>query len=749
MFGHELRTPVDLVFRPPSEPPPEPRAGLDYFSELRNRLREVHKLGSGKSGPMTPVVQGRILLQGHRRAISGSREIPHARRFWPCDPWGFGPYSTPQTLRTCRTVFGAWVDGYVSKAAINTQADYDYDRPLMKTQVPGPRSQELTKQMGQIQNASAINFFCNYEESRGNYLVDVDGNRMLDVYTQISSIPIARRWSQVAPRDEFQVSRYIKMVPDFTGKEVEKYFPHFKWWPKQYWTLLLQCVLKGRAQEVYSVLPIEDSADYDKRHIDRNSVIIREQTRQTYVEFAAEKATLFDRWCQSEGVTSMDKLKELILVEDFRNCLPDNVSTYVAEQKAETISQAACYNHPALLKVISDPNNASAFVNRPALGILPPESFVDKLTQGLLTVAPSGLNRVQNMACGSCSNENAFKAMFIWYRNKERGHSAPSEEDLSSCMINQTPGCPELSILSFAGAFHGRTMGCLATTHSKPIHKLDVPSFDWPIAPFPRLQYPLEEHVRENTQEEARCLEEVEDLIIKWRHKGRPVAGIVIEPIQAEGGDNHASADFFKNLRNIARKHGCAFHADEVQTGGGATGKFWAHEHWGSDDPADIVSFSKKILTGGFYYRDELETDKPYRIFNTWMGDPSKNLLLAEVLNVIHQENLLAEVTRTGKALLSGLYELQAKYPAILSRARGQGTFCAIDICKGTVRDSLILQARNKGFKNKSFSNPTTTGVILGGCGDCSIRFRPALIFKEHHVHMFLNIFNDLLATHK
>ncbi|XP_030200587.1 4-aminobutyrate aminotransferase, mitochondrial [Gadus morhua] len=474
---------------------------------------------------------------------------------------------------------------YVSKAAVNTQADYDYDRPLMKTQVPGPRSKELTKQMGQIQNNTAINFFCNYEESRGNFLVDVDGNRMLDVYTQIASIPIG-------------------------------------------------------------------------------------------------------------------------------------------------------YNHPALLKVVSDPNNASAFVNRPALGILPPESFVDKLTEGLLTVAPKGLNRVQNMACGSCSNENAYKAMFIWYRNKERGTSIPSDADLSSCMINQNPGCPELSILSFSGAFHGRTMGCLATTHSKPIHKLDVPSFDWPIAPFPRLQYPLDEHVRENAQEEARCLEETEDLIVKWRHKGMPVAGVVIEPIQAEGGDNHASAAFFISLRKIASKHGCAFHVDEVQTGGGATGRFWAHEHWGAEDPADIVSFSKKLLTGGFFYRDEMETDKPYRIFNTWMGDPSKNLLLAEVLNVIRQENLLAEVTRTGKALLGGLYELQAKYPNLLSRARGQGTFCAIDVCKASVRDKLILQARDNG-------------VILGGCGDLSIRFRPALIFKEHHVHMFLNVFSDLLAAHK
>lgn len=57
-------------------------------------------------------------------------------------------------------------------------------------------------------------------------------------------------------------------------------------------------------------------------------------------------------------------------------------------------------------------------------------------------------------------------------------------------------------------------------------------------------------------------------------------------------------------------QHGCAFHVDEVQTGGGGTGKFWAHEHWGMDDPADVVSFSKKLLSGGYYHKDELQADK-------------------------------------------------------------------------------------------------------------------------------------------
>lgn len=110
------------------------------------------------------------------------------------------------------------------------------------------------------------------------------------------------------------------------------------------------------------------------------------------------------------------------------------------------------------------------------------------------------------------------------------------------------------------------------------------------------------------------------------------------------------------------------------------------------DDPADIVSFSKKLLTGGYYHKDELQADKvgfwqifkinvlyqvllfshtqfllffspqPYRIFNTWMGEPSKNLFLLEVLNVIRRENLLEQVTQSGKALLDGLQELQVAF---------------------------------------------------------------------------------------
>lgn len=190
-------------------------------------------------------------------------------------------------------------------------------------------------------------------------------------------------------------------------------------------------------------------------------------------------------------------------------------------------------------------------------------------------------------------------------------------------------GSPDLAILSFGKAFHGRMFGSLSTTHSKAIHKLDslslsllklmiVPSFNWPSVPFPMLKYPLEENIAANRREEDLCLAQVEKTIKEWHS---PVVAVVVEPIQSEGGDNHASATFFHGLRDITKRLGVLMIVDEVQTGVGSTGTFWAHEKWGlsKGDEPDIVTFSKKFQAAGWYFHDEkLIPNKPYRQFNTW-----------------------------------------------------------------------------------------------------------------------------------
>ena len=144
------------------------------------------------------------------------------------------------------------------------------------------------------------------------------------------------------------------------------------------------------------------------------------------------------------------------------------------------------YNHPNMLKAFDSEHNKRILVNRPALGVYPGHDWVDQLRKVLVSCAPPGLEQVTTMMCGSCSNENAFKLMHFKYMDKVRGGRDFTQEEMESCMINEQPGTPRLSVLSFHGGFHGRTGASLTCTHSKAIHKLDVPLFDWPTTDFPR-----------------------------------------------------------------------------------------------------------------------------------------------------------------------------------------------------------------------------------------------------------------------
>lgn len=456
------------------------------------------------------------------------------------------------------------------------------EMPKIVTPVPGPISKKHYDDLQTIQSMKSVEFFADYDKSIGNYIVDADGNSLLDVYTNVSSVPIG-------------------------------------------------------------------------------------------------------------------------------------------------------YNHPSMLDVWKSEHNIKTLVNRPALGFYPGVEWPDMLRRVLLSVAPPGLNQVTTMMCGSCANENSYRLMHYHFMDKLRNGRDYTPEELTSCMTNEKPGTPDLAVISFNGGFHGRTAASLSTSHSKYVQKIDVPTFPWPTADFPKYKYPLEEFVRENQAEDRRCLAKVEEIFEDQRKKNYPVSGLVIEPIQAEGGDNHASKEFFQELQKIVAKNGAIFLMDEVQTGGGPTGKMWAHEHFDLPEAPDVVSFSKKMLTGGFFHKTELRPKQPYRILNTWVGDPSKLLLLEAALNTIRKDNLLENTRITGDILLNGLKDLQNKFPNIINSARGLGTFCSVDADTPERRHRIL-----KGLLEE--------GINCGGCGDKTVRLRPALIFEPKHAHIFLDKLEKVLT---
>ncbi|XP_030216443.1 uncharacterized protein LOC115546817 [Gadus morhua] len=158
----------------------------------------------------------------------------------------------------------------------------------------------------------------------------------------------------------FDIGKHIVLVPTFRETEVDSYFSAFEriasalQWPTEVWPLLLQCKIHGKAQEAVAALPLEDSLKYDsvKAAILRAYELVPEAYRQkfrnhkraptqNYVEFAREKGVLFDKWSTTCKANDFNSLRELILLEEFKKCLPDRIVVYLSEQKVNSLSSAA------------------------------------------------------------------------------------------------------------------------------------------------------------------------------------------------------------------------------------------------------------------------------------------------------------------------------------------------------------------------------------------------------------------------
>jgi 4-aminobutyrate aminotransferase/(S)-3-amino-2-methylpropionate transaminase len=391
------------------------------------------------------------------------------------------------------------------------------------------------------------------------------------------------------------------------------------------------------------------------------------------------------------------------------------------------------YNHPALLEAARSPAFVAAAANPTSTPFVTTPEWIG-FVETMATHAPRGMSRIYCVDGGGEGVESALKAAFIRHGERRRVAAGRPANPLElspeeQCAVMDNAGSDAV-VVSFSGAFHGRGIGPLTATHSKLIHKADLPAFDWPTAIFPANRWPLARHAEENAALEAKCLAGLAELLD--RHAGR-VAAILVEPIQSEGGDRHASPAFFRGVQQLARQAGAAFVLDEVQTGMGMSGTLWAHEQLDLPEPPDMVCFGKKMQMGGFFAGPDYDIAQFGRMYQTRNGDRARALLALATLETIGRDDLLANVRDTGAYFLARLEELAARHPALLTEPRGRGFLLAFDLPTPAARDDFNARALRRG-------------VFASYTGMRSVRLRPHLVTTKAHVDEAMDVFDAVAA---
>jgi L-lysine 6-transaminase len=336
---------------------------------------------------------------------------------------------------------------------------------------------------------------------------------------------------------------------------------------------------------------------------------------------------------------------------------------------------------------------------------------------------PAWLPHAFFVSGGALGVENALKAAMDWKvrRNFRKGYATEKGHQ----------------ILHFQSAFHGRSGYTMSLTNTADPRKYEYyAKFDWPRIVTPALRFPATDaELARVAQVERDAVAEVETAFCERKDD---IAAIIIEPIQAEGGDNHFRAEFLRALRHLADEHDALLIFDEVQTGVGLTGRFWAHEHFGVKP--DLIAFGKKMQVCGMLAGPRLdeEPDNVFhvssRINSTWGGSLVDMVRAERYLQIIEEDHLVEHAALVGAHLLKGLEAMQAERPELLSNARGRGLMCAIDFPDSRVRDAV----GDKAYE---------MGAVILSCGGRSLRFRPPLDITSDEVDEALDIIGRALTA--
>ena len=296
--------------------------------------------------------------------------------------------------------------------------------------------------------------------------------------------------------------------------------------------------------------------------------------------------------------------------------------------------------------------------------------------------------------------------------------------------------------IGFLGGFHGRTLGSLGFTASKTVQRRGYSTLsDVTHIPFPNPYRPLLARQLGDEDDGATVVNYLENVVFKNLVAPDDVAGILAEPIQGEGGYVVPPDSFFPRLREMCDRYGMLLIVDEVQSGMGRTGKWWAIEHWGVEP--DIVCTAKGIASGmplgGIIARESVMTWPPGAHGNTYGGNPVACAAALATIDVL--ENGGVENARTqGVYMLDALSELSSEHPA-MGHVRGKGLMIGVELVEdGETREPAVA-LRNR-VKELAFEH----GLLLIGCGVSTIRFIPPLTITRGEVEEGLAIFERSLS---
>ncbi|MFY0683754.1 MAG: L-lysine 6-transaminase [Balneola sp.] len=371
-------------------------------------------------------------------------------------------------------------------------------------------------------------------------------------------------------------------------------------------------------------------------------------------------------------------------------------------------------NHP---KIAKDDDFVAKLgrtaINKPSNSDVYTEELAEFMSSFSRIAVPDHLPHSFFISGGALAVENAMKVAFDWkvQKNFAKGY----RHELGH------------KVLHFEKAFHGRsgyTLSVTNTIHNKVKY---FPKFDWPRVISPANIYPeTPESLKSVIADEKLSIAQAERFFEIYKDD---ISCILIEPIQGEGGDRHFRPEFHQALRDLADKHEALLIYDEVQTGVGMTGKFWAHEHYVKPD---ILAFGKKAQVCGILAGprvDEVETNCFHvssRINSTWGGNLVDMVRFGRILDIIEEDNLVANAAKVGDHLLSKL-QTMADTHEHFSNPRGKGLFCAIDLPDTDHRNTVI-------------SNCIENGLMILSCGPNTVRFRPPLTITSAQIDDGLDI---------